>query len=101
MTVALEGVSGQQHAPTALYPLERPGTHFTGGWVSPKAGLDWRKISSAPGFDPGSSSPYSVAIPTELPGPLPSWVRWVEVTNVSIDRTPVAQLTTLVANIYV
>ena len=23
---------GQQHAPAALYPRERPGTHFTGGW---------------------------------------------------------------------
>jgi Pyruvate/2-oxoacid:ferredoxin oxidoreductase delta subunit len=33
MTAALEGVSGQQHAPAALYPRERPGTHFTGGWV--------------------------------------------------------------------
>ena len=26
-----------------------------------------RKISPPPGFDPGPSSPYSVAIPTELP----------------------------------
>jgi len=32
--------SGQQHAPAALYPRERPGTHFTGGWVGPRAGLD-------------------------------------------------------------
>jgi len=24
-------VSGQQHAPAALYPRERPGTHCTGG----------------------------------------------------------------------
>jgi hypothetical protein len=23
-----------------LYPRERPGTHFTGGWVGPRAGLD-------------------------------------------------------------
>jgi hypothetical protein len=37
--------------------------------VGPRAGLDGRKISSPPGFDPGPSSPYSVAIPTELPGP--------------------------------
>jgi len=37
--------------------------------VDPRAGLDGRKISSSPGFDPGTSSPYSVAIPTELPGP--------------------------------
>jgi len=37
MTAALEGVSGQQHAPAALYPRERPGTHFTilqeAGWA--------------------------------------------------------------------
>ena len=47
-----KGVSGQQHAPAALYPRERPGTHFTVGWVGSRAGLDGRKISSPPGFDP-------------------------------------------------
>ena len=31
---------GQRHAPSALYPRERPGTHCTGGWVGPRAGLD-------------------------------------------------------------
>ena len=51
------GVSGQQHAPAAIYPRERPGTHFTGGWVDPRAGLDGQKISSPTGFDPGPSSP--------------------------------------------
>ena len=44
MTAALEGVSGQQHAPAALYPRERPGTHFTGGWVGPRFGLDGQDI---------------------------------------------------------
>jgi hypothetical protein len=36
------GVSGQRHAPAALFtPGERtPGTHCTGGWVDPRAGLD-------------------------------------------------------------
>jgi hypothetical protein len=30
------GVSGQRHAPVALYPREKtPGTHYTGGWVGP------------------------------------------------------------------
>ena len=43
MTTALEGVSGQQHAPAALYPRGRPGTHFTGGWVGPRTCLDGRK----------------------------------------------------------
>ena len=37
--------------------------------MGPRAGLDGRKISSPPGFDPGPSSPWSVVIPTELPGP--------------------------------
>jgi len=59
-------VGGQQHAPGALYPGEKPGTHFAGGWVGGSAGPDERKISSPPGFE---SSPLSVAIPTELPGP--------------------------------
>jgi hypothetical protein len=38
----LMGVSGQRHAPAALLPPgERtPGTHWTGGWVGPRAGLD-------------------------------------------------------------
>ena len=36
--------------------------------MGPRAGVDGREISSPPGFDPGPSSPYSVAIPTELPG---------------------------------
>ena len=31
---------GQRHAPAALCPLEGPGTHCTGGWVGPRAGLD-------------------------------------------------------------
>jgi len=35
-------VGGQLHAPAALYPRERPGTHCTGGWVGPWAGLDKR-----------------------------------------------------------
>ena len=36
-TGAQKGVSGQQHAPAVLYPRERPGTHFKGGWVGPRA----------------------------------------------------------------
>jgi hypothetical protein len=35
------GVSSQHHALAALYPGERaPGTHCTGYWVGPRAGLD-------------------------------------------------------------
>jgi len=46
MPAAVEGVSGQQHAPAALYTQESPGIHCTGGWVGPRVGLDGRKISS-------------------------------------------------------
>jgi len=70
MTAAL-GVSGQQHALAALYPRERPGIHCTGRWVGPRAGLDGRKISSLPGFDPGLSERYCTRrkyYRTRLPG---------------------------------
>ena len=45
-------MSGQQHAPAALYPRERHGTHSTGGWVGPRAGLDG-----------GKSRPHQDSIP--------------------------------------
>jgi hypothetical protein len=32
-------VGGQLHAPAALPPGKRPGTHCIGGWVGPRAGL--------------------------------------------------------------
>jgi len=42
LTSVLDGVGGQCHAPAAV-PLEnRPGTHCTGGWISPIVGLDRR-----------------------------------------------------------
>jgi hypothetical protein len=35
------GVSGQRHDPAALYRQGKdPGTHWTGGWVDLRAGLD-------------------------------------------------------------
>jgi len=66
MTTALEGVSGQQLAPAALYFWERDGTRFIGGCVGPRHGMDGQKISSEPGFGSGQSSLQSVAKPTEL-----------------------------------
>ena len=32
---------GQRNPPAAPNPRERHGTHFTGGWVGLRAGLDW------------------------------------------------------------
>jgi hypothetical protein len=41
LTSAVDGVSGQRHAPAALYPRERnPGTHWIGGCVGLRVGLD-------------------------------------------------------------
>jgi len=45
----------------APYPWERPGTHFTGRWVGPKAGLDGRKISSIPDRPARSQSLYRLS----------------------------------------
>ena len=66
-----KGVSGQQHAPAALYPQERPCTHCTGGWVGPRAGLDGRKISSPTGIrspdrPARSQSLYRLRYPTYI-----------------------------------
>jgi hypothetical protein len=40
-----------------------------GGWVGPSSGLEVeekRKTLPLPGFEPRSSNPYNVAVPTEL-----------------------------------
>ena len=54
-----------------LYLRERPGTHCIGGWVGPRASLDGYG-KSFPHRDsiPGASSPWQVAIQTELFRPL-------------------------------
>jgi hypothetical protein len=56
--------------PRPLYPRERRGTHCTGGWVGPRAGLDVCE-KSRPHRDSiaGPSISQPVDIPTELPGP--------------------------------
>ena len=65
------GVGGQRHAPAALSPGKRPGTHCIEGWMGPKAGLDGcGKSNTPPGFDPQTvqlvASRYtSCAIPTQ------------------------------------
>jgi len=60
-------MSGQQHAPAALYPRERPGTHFTGGWVGPRAGLDERKTSSPTGIRSWTVQPVvSISVIREI-----------------------------------
>ena len=53
LTSAPDGVGGQRHTPVALLPRNRPGTHCTGGLVSPTASLDGC----------GKSRPYRALIP--------------------------------------
>ena len=68
------GVGGQRHTPAALPQGKRPGTHCTGGWAGPRAGLDGcgkshpggggRGAQNPPPPPPGGSIPEQVAIPT-------------------------------------
>jgi hypothetical protein len=53
LTSALDGEGGQRHAPAALPPGKRAGTHFAGGWVGPRADLDGC----------GKSHPYRKSVP--------------------------------------
>jgi len=54
-------VRGQRHASAALYPRERLGTHCTGGWVGPWAGLDrcGKSRPLPPEFDPWTVQPVA------------------------------------------
>jgi len=68
MTAALEGVSGQQYAPAALYPRKDPVPILQeAGWAP---GPVWTGGKSRPHRDsiPDRPARSSVAIPTELPG---------------------------------
>ena len=76
-------VAGHRHAPAALPPGKKPGTHCKEGWVGPRAGLDGCGISRPPlGFDPQAVQPLRVAIPTELSRPT-NWV--IRPTRYAID----------------
>jgi len=66
MTSALDGLSGQQQAPAALYSQEK-NTLIAGGWKRPRARLEGCKTSFSVGFVPVPPSLLSVDITTELP----------------------------------
>jgi hypothetical protein len=64
------GVSGQRHAPTALYPrVITPSTHCTGGWVGPRAGVDTEARGKILCFCRGSNHGRPVCSQT------PHWLR--------------------------
>ena len=80
-TSALDGGWVINATPRPLYPRERPGTNCIGGWVDPRAGLDWcRKSRSPPGFDPRSAQPVASGY-TEWAIPAP--VLWSYTINCS------------------
>ena len=63
LTLALDGVRGQRHAPAALPPGKRPGSHCVGRWVGPRAGLDECGISRPPpGFDSRTVQPLAQSL---------------------------------------
>ena len=47
------------HAPAALTPGKRPGTHFIGGWVGPWAGLDGEENPAPTGFEHRTVQPMA------------------------------------------
>jgi len=54
------GVDGQRHAPAALPPGKKPGTHCIRGWVGPRVSLDGcGKSRPPPGFDPQTVQPVA------------------------------------------
>ena len=68
MTAALEGGEWSAARSGRTLPRERPGTHFTGVWVAPRAGMDGRKISPLTGIrfrtvEPVAQSLYRLSYP--------------------------------------
>ena len=58
-------VGGERHAPSALSPANKPGTHCIGGWMGPRAGLDvYGKFRARRYSTPEPSNSQRVAIPT-------------------------------------
>jgi len=54
-------MSGQRHAPAALFPGKNPGTHSTGGCVGLRASLDVSEKSILPllRFEPRNVQPVA------------------------------------------
>ena len=59
-TSALDGGGWSAPCPGRFTPRKRSGTHCTGGWLAPRAGLDGcGKSSPAPGLDPRTVQPVA------------------------------------------
>jgi len=60
----------QPHAPVASTPAKDPVPIVQDAGWAPRPVWTGGKSRPPPGFDPGPSSPQSISIPTELPGPV-------------------------------
>jgi hypothetical protein len=61
MTAVLEAGEGSVSRPGRSFPREILGTYFTGGWVDPRAGLEYcGKSRPPPGFDPLTVQPIAI-----------------------------------------
>ena len=54
-------MTGQRHAPAALYPWERPGSHCTGGagWAPVLVWTGAENLAPPPEFDPRTFQPVA------------------------------------------
>jgi hypothetical protein len=70
LTSALDGVEWSDSRPSRFSSEARAlSTNWMGGWMGPRAVMDSmqeRKKFAPPGIEPRSSSPYPVAVPTEI-----------------------------------
>jgi hypothetical protein len=67
LILALDGDERSDSRPCRFTPRKRaPGTHWIGGWVSPRARLDAVKRKSRTPAGNRTSAVQPVAIPTEL-----------------------------------
>ena len=87
MTTALEVVRGQRHAPAALDPWERPGTHCTGGWVGPRAGLDRCENPPPPGFDTRTVQPVANGCTDYATRPTFTYISWHLIQSMCVVPT--------------
>ena len=64
-------MGSQSHAPAALSPRKRAGTHFTGGWMVPRAGAE--NLASARTRSPNRSARSESLYRLSSLGPTRNW----------------------------
>jgi len=99
MTAALECGKWSAAGPGSTLPSAKTWYPLYRGLGGPQSRSGRRKISSPPRFDPGSSSPKSVSIPTELPGPHYIYI-YIHEVYLSFSTQMIARVRTTKRNFY-